>query len=255
MAARKAEKLGYKNVKVFHAGLPAWKKAGNPLVSTISGLEGLNKADASYILIDLRSKDLTSKGHIPKAIALPKGGIDALKDQFPKHKGAVVILYNQDGSIKAALDSAKKIAGWGYKNVSILAGGFQGWEKAGKTVVKGPAAAKIRYVKKLLPGEFDVEAFKALVKKPSKEILILDVRNASEASANALPDSKNIPLEDLEQRLADLPKGGEVVIHCATGARAEMAYNVLKKLGYKAKYLKAKVEFDKEKKGAYQISE
>lgn len=240
---------------MFHAGLPAWKKAGNPIVSTISGLEGLNKDDASYILIDLRPKDLVTKGHIPKAVAPPDGGIDAMKDQFPTYKGAVVILYNEDGNIDAAKDPAKKIAGWGFKNVSILTGGFKGWEKAGKTVATGAATSKIAYVRKLLPGEFEVEAFKKLVKNPSKGIIVLDVRNASEASTSALPNTKNIPLEDLEQRLSDLPKGEEVVIHCSTGARAEMAYNVLKKLGYNAKYVKAKVQFDKDKKGEYKISE
>lgn len=196
-----------------------------------------------------------AKGHIPKAVALPEGGIDALKDQFPKYKGAAVILYNQDGNVDSAKDDVKKIAGWGYTNVTVLTGGFQGWEKAGKTVAQGPAASQIAYVRKLLPGEFDVEAFKELVKKPSRNVLILDVRNASEAQQDALPNTKNIPLEELEQRLADLPKGAEVVIHCATGARSEMAYNVLKKLGYDAKYVKANVDFDKEKKGEYKISE
>lgn len=242
-------------MKVFHAGLPAWKKAGNPLVSTLSGIEDLNKKDASYILIDLRTKDETTKGHIPKAVAVPEGGIDAMKDQFPAYKGAAIILYNQEGNVASARETAQKIAEWGYKNVSILSGGFQAWEMADKTVAKGPAASKIMYVRKLLPGEFDVEAFKKLIANPSKDVVILDVRNSSEATANALPNTKNIPLEELEQRLADLPKGGQVVIHCATGARAEMAYDVLKKLGYEAKYVKGKVEFDKDKKGEYIISE
>ena len=52
LAARKAEKLGYKNVKVFHAGIPAWKKAGNLLVSTGANIDKLTKVDASYILVD-----------------------------------------------------------------------------------------------------------------------------------------------------------------------------------------------------------
>ena len=43
LAARKAEKLGYKKIKVFHAGLPAWKKAGNIIVSNIAAIENYNK--------------------------------------------------------------------------------------------------------------------------------------------------------------------------------------------------------------------
>jgi len=70
-----------------------------------------------------------------------------------------------------------------------------------------------------------------------------------------LPNALNIPMEELEQRLAEVPKGKPLVIHCSTGVRAEMAYNILKKSGYDAKYVKAKVDFDPEKKGTYTIEE
>lgn len=255
LAARKAEKLGYTKVKVFHAGLPAWKKAGHPVVSNIQAIEQYNKADASYILIDLRPKNQVEQGHIPKAVELPSGGLDALKDQFPKYKNAAVILYNQDGNIAAAQDASKKISGWGYKQVSILAGGLNAWQKAGKELAKGAGASKIAYVRKLAPGEMDVEAFKAMIGKPAAGDVILDVRLSSEAKDGTLPNALTIPLDELEQRLSELPKDKTLLIHCSTGARAEMAYNLLKKAGFNAKYVKAKVNFDKEKKGAYTVEE
>ncbi len=255
LAARKAEKLGYKNVKVFHAGLPAWKKAGNIVVSNIAGLENYDKQGASYILIDLRPANVADKGHLPKAVGVPAAGIDALKDQFPKYKNAAIILYTQHGDTDAAKEAYKKISSWDYKQVSILTGGFDAWEKAGKTVAKGPAETKIAYVRKLLPGEVDIDSFKALVQKPASDTVILDVRSASEIGEGTLPNAKAIPLDDLEKKLADLPKDKKVVIHCSTGARAEMAYAVLKKAGFNAGYVKANVDFDKEKKGEYKITD
>jgi rhodanese-related sulfurtransferase len=240
---------------VFHAGLPAWKKAGEAVVSNLAGLEGYNKTEASYILIDLRPKKLVEQGHIPNAVALPDGGLDALKAQFPKFKGAAIILYNQDGNVASAADAYKKIQGWDYKQVSVLAGGFQAWEKAGNKIAKGPAAGMITYVRKLVPGEVELAVFKAQLDKPSTGAIVLDVRNASEAKDGALPSSVNVPLDELEQRLSDIPKDKTVLIHCGTGARAEMAYNVLKKAGFNVKYLKAKVEFDKEHKGKYTIED
>lgn len=255
LAARKAEKLGYKNVKVFHAGIPAWKKAGHLLVSTAANIEKLNKVDASYILLDLRSKDQIEKGHIPKAVAAPDGNVEAMKAQFPTYKKAVIILYNQDGNIDAAKAPAKTIAGWGYKQVTVLGGGFAGWEKAGKKVAKGPAASKIAYVRKLMPGEMDVVDFKALLAKPDKGVVIVDVRTAAEAKEGSLPNAISIPLEEVEANLAKLPKDKTLILHCSTGVRAEMAYNVLKKAGFKPKYVKAVVKFDKEKKGEYTISD
>ncbi len=255
LAARKAEKLGYKNVKVFHAGLPAWKKAGNIVVSNIAGIENYNKNEASYILIDLRPSKQGEQGHIPKAVAMAEGGLDKMKEQFPKHMTAPIILYNQDGALTSAEEAFKKISDWGFKQVSVLSGGFLAWEKAGKQIAKGPAESKIAYVRKLLPGEVDIAAFNEVVMKPAAGSVILDVRTPKEATDGILPNALNIPMEELEQRLAEVPKGKTLVIHCSTGIRAEMAYNVLKKAGYDAKYVKAKVEFDPEKKGKYTVEE
>ena len=100
----------------------------------MANLDSLNKLDASYILLDLRSTDKIEKGHIPNAVAAPAGKLEGLKDQLPKYKKAVIILYNEKGDLKTAKDTYKTLAGMGYKQVSILSGGFAGWEKAGKKV-------------------------------------------------------------------------------------------------------------------------
>lgn len=255
LAARKAEKLGFKNVKVFHAGLPAWKKDGQPIVSNIAGLDNFIAIEASHILIDLRPAQAVARGHIPKAVSLPESGIETMKDQFPKHKAAPIILYNQHGDLASAEKVSKTISGWGYTQVSILQGGFEAWEKAQKAVAKGPADSTIAYVRKLMPGEADLDVFKVTVGKPAGDVIILDVRGTGEVTEGALPGTLNIPLDALEQRLAEIPKDKKVLIHCSTGARAEMAYSILKKAGYDAKFVKAKVDFDKEQKEKFSITE
>jgi len=245
LSARKAEKAGYKNAKVFHAGIPAWKKAGHVLVSNIAQISYLNKIKGSYVLLDLRSQDRIKKGHIPNAVAAADGKLATLKAQFPKYKKAAVILYNEDGNLASAKAAYKAVAGWGYKHVSILQGGFAGWKEANKEVATGPAASKISYTRKLFPGEIDYEDFKTLVSKPSKEYLIIDTRSADEFHACGLPYAFNVPLELLESRLNQLPKDMTLVIHCSTGVRAEMAYNILAKAGLKSKYLKDVVKMDR----------
>ncbi|MFH1113798.1 MAG: rhodanese-like domain-containing protein [Pseudomonadota bacterium] len=255
LAARKAEKLGYNNVRVFHAGLPAWKKGGNVVVSETDGLKHLNEMDASYILIDLRPGGDIEKGHIPKAVAAANGDVAPLKSRFPKYKKAEIILYNQNGDVDSAAKAYKEITGWGYTMVSILSGGLDAWQNAGNKLAAGPAESNITYVRKLLPGELDVEEFKALAVKPGGDAFILDVRNTKETLEGTIPNAKAIPLEELELRLSDLPKDKTIIIHCSTGLRAEMAHNVLKKAGLKSKYVNANVEFDKEKKGEYTIGD
>lgn len=255
LAARKAEKLGYANVRVFHAGMPAWKKSGNLVVSNIANIEHLDKNKVSYILLDLRSKDQIGKGHLPNAVAAAGGKVEALRAQFPKYKKAPIILCNQHGSLEAAKEAFKTIAGWGYKQVSILSGGFDAWAKAGKKVAKGPAASEIKYVRKLMPGEMEVAEFKRLAQKPSEEFVIVDVRNPAEFSYGALPNAINIPLEEVESRLTELSKDKTLVLYCNTGTRAQMAFNVLKKAGFKPKYVQTRITFDKEKKGRFTIED
>jgi len=235
--------------------LPAWKKAGNIVVSNIAAIEGFDKKGASYILVDLRPGNVVEKGHMPKAVAVPAGGLDALKDQFPKYKAAAIILYTQHGDSASAKEAYKKVSDWGYNQVSVLSGGFDAWEKAGKTVAKGPAESKITYVRKLLPGEVDLETFKVLLTKPAPNTVVLDVRTASEVEEGVLPNTKSIPQEDLEKRLSELPKDKKLILDCSTGIRAEMGYNVLKKAGFDVGYVRANVDFDKDKKGEYTISE
>lgn len=255
LAAKKAEKLGYKNIKVFHGGLPEWRKAGNIVVSNIAGILDYQKQEQPLVLIDLRPRDLIKQGHIPGAVATPVGGLAAMESQFPKYKAAPIILYGQQSDAASLNEAYKTVTGWGYKQVTILDGGFDAWVKSGQKVVKGEAASEIAYIRKLRPGEVDIEVFKSLVNKPSPDVLILDVRLSSEAAAGAFPHSKNIPLDELEQRLNELPKDKKIVVHCATGARAEMAYNILNKAGINARYVKANIEFDPDKKGAYTISD
>ncbi len=255
MSARKAEKLGYKNVKVFHAGLPAWKKAKKLIVSNTKNLKRLKKLDASYILLDLRSPDRIKKGHIPKAVAAPDGNVEALKDQFPKYKKAAIILYNQDGDVAAAKKAFEAIRGWGYSQVSILIGGLDAWKKTGEKLATGDAAKEIKYVRKLLPGELEIAKFKAAIEKPKEEFVIVDVRNPNEYEAGKFPNAINVPLEEMEGKLDSLPKDKTLLLHCNTGARAEMAYNVLKKAGFKVKYVRGRIHFDPEKKDEYTITD
>ncbi len=255
LSTRKAEKLGYTDVKVFHAGMPAWKKGGNLVVSNLKNLAYLNKHDASYILLDVRSEEQIEKGHIPKAVAAPDGNLDDLKDQFPSYKKAAIILYNEDGDLASVRDTFGTIRGWGYKQTSVLLGGFDAWRQSGRKIAKGPAAAEINYVRKLLPGEITVTDFKALLEKPGGEHVIVDVRNPSEYEAGALPTALNVPLEELESKLDELPKDKTLLLHCSTGARAEMAHNVLKKAGFESKYLRAVVTVEKGKEDGYTITE
>jgi NADPH-dependent 2,4-dienoyl-CoA reductase/sulfur reductase-like enzyme/rhodanese-related sulfurtransferase len=67
--------------------------------------------------------------------------------------------------------------------------------------------------------------------------LVLDVRNAAEIAGGAIPGSKAIPLGELRDRLGELPRDKELVVHCASGQRSYNAVRILVQHGFRARNL------------------
>ena len=57
-------------------------------------------------------------------------------------------------------------------------------------------------------------------------VTVLDVRPAEEYRAGHLPGAVSVPLQELEQRIPELPPDGEIVAYCR-GAYCVMAYEAL----------------------------
>jgi rhodanese-related sulfurtransferase len=67
--------------------------------------------------------------------------------------------------------------------------------------------------------------------------VILDVRDANERSAGAIPNSLHIPLGELRQRIAELPRDKEILAHCQTGQRSYNACRILQQHGFACRNL------------------
>ncbi len=61
--------------------------------------------------------------------------------------------------------------------------------------------------------------------------ILLDVRTPQERAEGAIPGSRHIPLHELRERLAELPKEQDIVVHCATGQRSYYATRLLNQHG------------------------
>jgi rhodanese-related sulfurtransferase len=68
--------------------------------------------------------------------------------------------------------------------------------------------------------------------KISSGARIIDVRTPQEFSGSSYPKAKNIPLDVLASRIADLPKDKPIVLYCASGARSAQAARMLRKAGF-----------------------
>ncbi|MBI5232625.1 MAG: rhodanese-like domain-containing protein [Coriobacteriales bacterium] len=65
---------------------------------------------------------------------------------------------------------------------------------------------------------------------------VIDVRTNSEYVRGHIPDSLNLPLEQLKQTAATWSKTQPIVVYCATGARSAEAASYLTSQGFKKVY-------------------
>lgn len=68
--------------------------------------------------------------------------------------------------------------------------------------------------------------------KFGKHPLVLDVRQPEEFRTGHISGAKLIPLNELQRRIKELPKGREIVCVCASGNRSTSAAKTLAKEGY-----------------------
>lgn len=229
-----AVKLGFKDVRMYPEGEPGWKKLDLPTASSLSFVKGGN-----LVLIDLRSPEKASTGYIPRAVNIPADQLRHAEKQFPEFHGAAIVFYSdKDDESIAALEWTRE---WEYKNATIFPGGVKAWLAAGNQLLAGSLATRISYVRKLAEGALSIKDFDDAVKTSSHQVI--DVRTAEEFGKGHIAGALNIAAEEMAARFAEIPANRPVVIHCSTGTRAELAFDILKAKGIRVQYLSANVEF------------
>ncbi len=254
-SAFKAEKLGYTNIKVYPAGSPEWKAKGAQMSVSAAYLKKLAEDKAPYVLIDARPKRVADKGMIPTAINISDSEFDKNVDKLPADKATPLIFYC--GGLECVLsdNSAEKARKLGYTNVLTYPPGYPEWEKmhgapaaagAPAGAAASPAASSAALVPGKEKGSVTVDSFQAVWKANPGSVMLVDVRDPKEVASGMIKGSVNIPMNDLEKKIATLPTDKPVVFVCGTGARSGEAYDTVKLLGGKvqASFLDADVKFN-----------
>lgn len=236
-AANMAKQMGYTNLHVMLQGIPGWKKAGK----SVTASEKFVKTD-NIVLIDLRTKEEYEAGHIPRAHNIPMASLAAKEDGFPT-KAPTVVYANSFVEAQKGYNMIKK---WGVKTISIWPGAEKSWVAKGNKLAKGPTPAAITWVRQMGKNEVSLADFKKAMDGSTNQV-ILDVRTKDEVQTGAFKNSIAIPLDEIEKRVKELPKDKELLVHCSTGARAEMAKAALDKAGLKSRVLIADVECEQGK--------
>ncbi len=237
-AAMKTKSLGYQDVKIFTGGYPEWTGEEFGMVDP-GWLQTAIAEGNPQVIIDLRSPEEVAVGHIQGAVAIPLAGLAAARGRFPARKNAPIIFYGPGNAEAAAL-----AVGWGFKMVRVLPVSFAGWQELGFQVSTGPTPNRINYVPKPKPGTIGIAEFQQLVNQPSNQKVLIDVRNPDELTEGMIPGAVNLPVDDITNRIKELPADREAILYCNTGVRAEMAHNLLDQAGRRNRYLDADLNFD-----------
>ena len=163
-------------------------------------------------LLDVRDGAEFAKGHLTGSLNIGLGG------QYATWAGTL-------------LDREKPIvilAEPGREHEAALRLGRIGFDHVRGYLANGLAALATRpdlisTTERVSPTDFNAE----LAGSP----VVLDIRNPREYATKHIPGSLNIPLNHLEERLAEVPRDRRIAVHCAGGYRSSAAASILHRHG------------------------
>ncbi len=202
----KMNKEGYESIdKVLDKGTRALTADEFELMANETGA----------LVLDTRDAQAFGKGFIPNAINI---GIDG---SFAPWVGALIpsvsqplLIVSDEGREEEVVTRLARV---GFDNtLGYLKNGIKAWLQAGK---------EIDTVESVDATEF-ANRFK------NQKLRVFDVRKPSEFNAERINGTVNTPLDFLNEHLAEIPKDGDVYLHCAGGYRSMIAASILKARGW-----------------------
>ncbi|MBM6992989.1 MAG: DsrE/DsrF/DrsH-like family protein [Prevotella sp.] len=98
---------------------------------------------------------------------------------------------------------------------------------------KDPIAIAGYAASNIISGAMPVVYWREVQEMDPKDVFLLDVRTPDEFALGTISGAVNIPLDDLRERLAEVPQDRRIVIFCAVGLRGYLAQRILLGRGYK----------------------
>ena len=186
-------------------------------------LHALLAQGTELAFLDVREEGLFNTGHPLTIVSMPFSHLETrIAALVPRRATRIVLMDQQDDGL--AERAARRLAGWGYTDISILKDGLEGWRGAGLEVFAGI------YVPSKAFGEFvehrygtpaiDAEELRRWIDQ-GKDMVILDSRPYSEFHNYSLPGGIDCPGAELVHRVFDLVEREEttIVVNCAGRTR------------------------------------
>lgn len=97
---------------------------------------------------------------------------------------------------------------------------------------KDPVAISGYVAGNILSGKMTPLYWREMQQADKSQVTLVDVRTPDEYALGTIPGAINIPLDNLRERLADIPQNQPVYLFCGVGLRGYLASNILKSKGY-----------------------
>ena len=97
---------------------------------------------------------------------------------------------------------------------------------------KDPIAIAGYVASNIISGAMPVISWRELAEKKD-EVMLIDTRTPEEFSFGTIPGAVNIPLDEMRDRLSEIPTDKPVVLFCAVGLRGYLAQRILIGRGYR----------------------
>jgi glyoxylase-like metal-dependent hydrolase (beta-lactamase superfamily II)/rhodanese-related sulfurtransferase len=171
--------------------------------------------ETGALMLDTRDASDFANGFIPNSINIGLEGNFAqwVGEMIPDVKQQI-LLVTDAGKEEEAITRLSRV-GYDYA-VGYLKGGFSTWKDSGKD---------FETVARISPTIFEN---KLKAEKP----LVIDVRKKSEYQSEHVIGAINVPLNQINQHLAQFPKDNPFILHCAGGYRSMIASAILKQRGW-----------------------
>ena len=207
--------------KYFPSNVELNKKGGEDVSTIINrslnpiDIKSFNllKKQGDILILDVRSKSLFSKGHIPGSLFV------GLEGMFAPWAGTIIenvkqkiIIISPKGKEEEAITRLARV---GFDNVlGFLDGSYDTWVKS---------SGKIKKIQSI-----SAEKFISEVRVSDKNVY--DVRSVEEFKIGHFPGAKNTPLKNIDKYIPNLKKDSSFYIYCKAGYRSVVASSVINRV-------------------------
>ncbi len=174
-------------------------------------------------VLDVREAGRHARRHLLHAVPAPLWRLELLIDRLAPRRDARIVLVDDDETL--AHEAAAKLARLGWTDIAVLAGGTDGWERAGfelysGTNVPSKAFGEVIEHEKRTPW-IDVDELDERVAR-GDDIVVVDSRTPEEFQNFSLPFAHSLPGAELVYRIRELAPDPAtfVVVNCAGRTRS-----------------------------------